>query len=283
VTPPEKNGKRPTVLIPNPFYQTYSGAAIASGADPVYVSCTAETNFMPDIDSITEEQFERASCFFLCSPANPQGTFADEKLLKRCIELARRHDFVLLLDECYAEIYNDEPPMGGLEVCAALGGSMKNVVTFHSLSKRSSAPGLRSGFVAGDPDILSVFGSFRDYASAVQPMPIMAVSTMLWNDDEHVVLNRELYRKKFALADRILGQKPGYYTPPGGFFLWLDVGDSVEVTKRLWMEQGVRVLPGAYLTQPTTGSNPGAPYIRLALVQDLDSTERALEKVARVI
>ncbi len=283
ITPPEKNGKRPTVLIPNPFYQTYSGAAIASGAEPVYVPCTPATNFMPDPAQLSEDVLERASCFFLCSPANPQGTFASEELLRRCIALARQHDFVLLLDECYAEIYNDLPPLGGLEVCAALGGSLKNVLVFHSLSKRSSAPGLRSGFVAGDPDIIAAFGSFRDYSSAVQPMPIMQVSAALWNDDTHVVANRDLYRQKFRISDRLLGQKSGYYTPAGGFFLWLDVGDGVETTLRLWREQGVRALPGAYLTQPSADGNPGAPYIRLALVQGLEETERALEKVARVI
>ncbi len=283
ITPPEKAGKQPAVLIPNPFYHAYAGAAIAAGAEPVFVSARADTGFLPDPGKLDEDLLARTSAFFLCSPANPQGVFASKDLLRRMIELARQHDFVLLLDECYAEIYTSLPPTGGLEVCAAMGGDMRNVLVFHSLSKRSSAPGLRSGFVAGDSDILAKFGAFRDYASAIQPLPIQHASATLWNDDSHVEASRNLYRQKFAVADRILGQKPGYYTPPGGFFLWLDVGDGIAAARRLWAEQGVKALPGSYLSRDDEFGNPGAEYIRLALVQDLAKTESALTRIAGVI
>tara|TARA_R110002110_G_scaffold54129_13_gene155594 strand:- start:1751 stop:2932 length:1182 start_codon:yes stop_codon:yes gene_type:complete len=283
VTPPEKAGKQPAVLIPNPFYHAYAGAALAAGAEPVFISARADTGFLPDPENLDEDLLARTSAFFLCSPANPQGVFASKDLLRRMIELARQYDFVLLLDECYAEIYTSLPPTGGLEVCATMGGDMRNVLVFHSLSKRSSAPGLRSGFVAGDPDILAKFGAFRDYASAIQPLPIQHASSTLWNDDSHVEASRNLYRQKFAAADRILGQKPGYYTPPGGFFLWLDVGDGIATAQRLWAEQGVKALPGSYLSRDDVLGNPGAEYIRLALVQDLAKTEAALQRIAGLI
>ncbi|MEQ8708455.1 MAG: aminotransferase class I/II-fold pyridoxal phosphate-dependent enzyme [Rhodospirillales bacterium] len=283
VTPPVKAGKQPAVLIPNPFYHAYAGAALAAGAEPVFVSARADTGFLPDPALLDDDLLARTSAFFLCSPANPQGVFASKELLWRMIELARLHDFVLLLDECYAEIYNDLPPTGGLEVCAATGGDMRNVLVFHSLSKRSSAPGLRSGFVAGDPDILAKFGALRDYASAIQPLPVQHASATLWNDDAHVEANRNLYRQKFAAADRILGQKPGYDTPPGGFFLWLNVGDGVAAARRLWAGQGVKVVPGSYLSRDDALGNPGAEYIRVALVQDLAKTESALHRIAGAV
>ncbi|MEQ9200067.1 MAG: aminotransferase class I/II-fold pyridoxal phosphate-dependent enzyme [Rhodospirillales bacterium] len=283
VTPPVKAGKQPAVLIPNPFYHAYAGAALAAGAEPVFVSARADTGFLPDPAQLDDDLLARTSAFFLCSPANPQGVFASKELLWRMIELARQHDFVLLLDECYAEIYNDLPPTGGLEVCAATGGDMRNVLVFHSLSKRSSAPGLRSGFVAGDPDILAKFGALRDYASAIQPLPVQHASATLWNDDAHVEANRNLYRQKFAAADRILGQKPGYDTPPGGFFLWLNVGDGVAAARRLWAGQGVKVVPGSYLSRDDALGNPGAEYIRVALVQDLAKTESALHRIAGAV
>jgi len=182
LVPEEKAGQRPALLLPSPFYHAYEGAAVAARAEPVYLPCTRDTNFLPDLDGLTESLLERTAVFFLCSPSNPQGTAADAAYLTRLIGLARKHDFVLLVDECYADVYDGEPPLGTLEVCAS-DGDLSNVVVFHSLSKRSSVPGLRSAFVAGDPDIIDRFRTLRSYGGAVPPLPVLAAAAALWNDD----------------------------------------------------------------------------------------------------
>jgi N-succinyldiaminopimelate aminotransferase len=206
---------------------------------------------------------------------------ADLGYLQRAIELARRYDFALLVDECYAEIYAQSPPVGALEAAAALDGRFDNVLVFHSLSKRSSAAGLRSGFVAGDAALLAAFARLRSYGAAVQPLPIMAAATALWQDEEHVIANRALYQAKFDLVARCLGGIFDYVRPDGGFFLWLDVGDGEAMTRRLWAEAAVKVLPGAYLGRAdATGRNPGERAIRVALVHDLETTEVALSRLA---
>ena len=282
--PERKNGERPTVLLPNPFYHVYAGAALMADAEPVFVPATEETGFLPCFEALPEEVLSRAALAFLCTPANPQGSVADLDALKSMIALARTHDFMLAVDECYAEIYCDAPPPGALLACAEMGGRADHVMVFHSLSKRSSVPGLRSGFVAGDPDTIARFRLLRSYGAAAVPEPILAVSAALWRDEAHVEANRELYRRKFDLADAKLSGRPGYRRPQGGFFLWLDVGDGEEAARRLWSEAAVRVLPGAYLGRPgEDGRNPGAPYIRIALVDDLEATADALERIVQVL
>jgi Aspartate/tyrosine/aromatic aminotransferase len=280
--PERKAGLPPAVLMPNPFYQVYYGGAAMSGAEPVYLPATAATGFLPDLDAIDPATLERTALLYLCSPANPQGACTSLDLLKQAVTLARRHDFVLVVDECYAEIYDAEPPAGALEACAALGEGFANVLVFHSLSKRSSVPGLRSGFVAGDAALVAAFRRLRSFGGAAQPLPVLAAATALWEDETHVTASRALYRAKFDLASELLGNRFGFFRPAGGFFLWLDVGDGEAATRRLWAEAGVRVLPGAYLAKANSvGDNPGARFIRVALVDQPAATEDALTRITR--
>jgi N-succinyldiaminopimelate aminotransferase len=253
---------RPAVLFPNPLYHVYSAAAVISGADAITMPATRETGFLPDLDALDPATLARAAIMYLCSPTNPQGTVASAAYLEQAIQLARHHDFILALDECYSEIYSETPPTGGAEICQKIGGRMKNVLVFHSLSKRSSEPGLRSGFVAGDPDLIQRFKLLRNFGGATMPMPVMAASSALWRDESHVEVNHALYRQKFDFADELLLGHFAYKRPAGGFFLWLDVaaqGGGEEAAKKLWAEAGLRVLPGAYLSRPEPdGSNPGS-------------------------
>ncbi|MBL8689606.1 MAG: aminotransferase class I/II-fold pyridoxal phosphate-dependent enzyme [Rhodospirillaceae bacterium] len=282
--PETKAGKKPAVLIPNPSYHVYTGAALISGAEPVYLPARKETGFLPDLDAIAKADLERAAVFYLCTPVNPQGAVASLDYLKRAVELARRHDFLLVVDECYAEIYDKVPPPGALEACAALGGSMDNVVIAHSLSKRSSAPGLRSGFVAGSPDSIQAFVNVLNYGAAGMSQPTLAAATALWSDEKHVDANREIYRRNFDIADKVIDGRYGYYRPAGGFYLWLDVGDGAEAAKKLWSEAGIRVLPGGFMAWPDhTGKNHGQPYIRVAMVYDEPMMETALKLMTQVL
>ena len=281
--PESKAGKNPACLIPNPSYHVYTGAALIAGADLVYLPARKETGFLPDLDAIAKSDLERAALFYLCTPVNPQGTVASLDYLKRAVELARRHDFLLVVDECYAEIYDRVPPPGALEACAALGGSLDNVVIAHSLSKRSSAPGLRSGFVCGSAESILAFHNVLNFGAAGMSQPILGAATRLWSDEAHVEANRAIYRRNFDLAERVLDGRFGYYRPAGGFYLWLDVGDGEAATRKLW-EVGVKVLPGAYLTRPEAdGTNLGARYIRVALVGEVEATEEALHRIARTL
>ena len=283
--PPRKNGKTPTVLMPNPFYQVYFGAAVMNGAEPIFVPATKTTDFLPDYAAVDRDNLERAAMAYLCTPANPQGTVASLDVLKDAIRLARKHDFVLISDECYSEIYDGAPPAGALEACAALGEGLSNVLVFNSLSKRSSVPGLRAGFVAGDADLIAKFSKLRAHGGAVQPLPVMAAAAALWRDEEHVEENRRLYRAKTDDAARIFGGDFGFYRPAGGFFLWLDVGDGEAATKKLWSEAGVKVLPGGYLSRADGASkvSPGDAYIRVALVHDRARTETALNRMKQTL
>ncbi len=284
VTPEDKAGARPAILMPNPFYNVYLGGATIAGAEPVLLPVSAETGHLPDLDRLAPSLLERTVAFFLCSPANPQGSAADLDYLTRALQLARRHDFLLILDECYAEIYGAAAPVGGLEAAACLGDGLDHLLVCHSLSKRSSAAGLRSGFVAGDPVVVKRFAHMRNYAAAVQPLPVMAAAAALWRDEAHVAANRDLYRRKFDLADRYLAGRFDYGRPAGGFFLWLNVGDGEAITERLWSEAALKVLPGAYLgRKDADGWNPGAYAIRLALVHDLTTTERALARLVETL
>jgi succinyldiaminopimelate transaminase len=282
--PPKKEGRTPCVLIPNPFYQVYFGAAVMNGAEPVFVPATKDTGFQPDYASAARDALDRAAMAYLCTPANPQGAVASLETLKAAITLARKHDFVLISDECYSEIYDETPPSGALEACDALGGDLKNVLVFNSLSKRSSAPGLRSGFVCGDADLIAKFNKLRSHGGAVQPVPVLNAAIALWNDEAHVNENRALYRAKFDDAARILGGRFGFYKPGGGFFLWLDVGDGEKAAHALWTKGGIKVLPGGYLARPdASGKNPGSNYIRVALVHDRARTADALQRLRRIL
>ncbi len=284
VVPPAKGCERPIVLMPNPLYQVYLGAAVAAGAEPVFVPATRENDFQPDLAAVPERTLARTALAYLNSPANPQGSIADAPRLERAIELARTHDFVLAVDECYSEIYTAEPPVGTLAICARNGGDCANVLVFHSLSKRSNVPGLRAGFVAGDRALLARFLTLRQFGGPTVPEPVMAAAAALWRDEAHVEANRALYRAKFDVALAILGGRFGASRPGGGFFLWLDVGDGEAAARRLWREAGLRVLPGAYMARAgADGVNPAQQFIRVALVHDLATTTQAVERLARVL
>jgi len=284
VSPPEQ-GPKPLAFIPNPLYQVYVGAATLAGAQPVLMPTTRATDFLPDLDALDPAALARAQIMYLCSPSNPQGAVADLGYLVKALKLARQHGFLLVLDECYAEIYSgDVPPPGGLEAAAALGGGLDNLIVFHTLSKRSSVPGLRSGFAAGAPRTIALLHRLRSYAAAATPLATLDAATALWRDEAHVVENRQLYRAKLDIAERLLGGRFGFYRPGGGFYLWLEVGDGEEAAKTLWRDAAVKVLPGAYLTRPDPdGSNPNQAYIRIALVSDLETTEAALTRIARTL
>lgn len=284
LSPETKAGGRPAVLMPNPFYQAYGAAALAAGAEPVPVPATEATGFLPDYAALPPALLDRVTLAYVCSPANPQGAVANAGWWRALLALAEVHDFRVVADECYAEIYRDTPPPGALEAAQAAGADPERVMVVNSLSKRSNAPGLRSGFAAGGPRSIAALKRLRAYGGAPLPLPIQAASTALWQDEAHVVASRALYAEKFAAADRILGALPGYRAPEGGFFLWLRVGDGEAFARRLWRETGVRVLPGGYLGRATVDApNPGDPYVRVALVAPLGDVERGLTAIRDVL
>ena len=279
--PETLGGKRPLVLMPNPFYQVYAVAALAAGAEPVYVPATAATGHLPDYAGLPPEVLDRTALAFLCSPANPQGRVAPRPYWHELLRLAEKHDFRILSDECYSEIWRDAPPPGGLELVAEAGCDPERVVVFNSLSKRSNLPGLRAGFVAGGPDCLKRLKQLRNYAGAPLPGPLQAVAEACWRDEAHVTASRNLYQDKYAIADEVLGDLPGYAAPEAGFFLWLPVpdGDGEAATVRLWQEAGVKVLPGAYLARAVAGETPGADHIRVAMVAPADELRAGLTRL----
>ncbi len=280
----DRRAGKPAVLIPNPFYAAYSAGALAAGCEPVYLPATRTSSFLPDLDALDDTLLSRTVAFYIASPSNPQGAVASRNYLDKLAGLARRFGFLVFADECYCEIYSEHAPAGMLE---AAGPDFANAVVFHSLSKRSSLPGLRVGFAAGDRRFLAAFLELRNVAAPQVPGPAQHVGVAAYGDEAHVRENRKLYSAKFDLADQIVGDRYGYKRPAGGFFLWLDVakyGGSEIVTKRLWQEAGVRVVPGRYLArEQADGSNPGADYIRVAMVQDSTATAEALHRLVAVL
>jgi len=276
VCPETKNGSKPAILMPNPFYQVYMIAALSVAADPIMVPATAETGHLPDYASLPEDVLNRTTAAYICSPANPQGAVADTEYWRTLIGLAERYDFKVFADECYSEIYRGAPPVGALQVAQDMGADLDRVVIFHSLSKRSNLPGLRSGFVASGAKSIKEIKQLRNYAGAPLPLPLQMAAAAVWNDEVHVTENRALYVEKYEAADRILGNVAGYRSPDAGFFLWLPVENDEAAAVKLWRETGVRVLPGGYLAQDWEGSNPGISYIRAAMVAPKEETERGI-------
>ena len=264
--PDAKAGQPPAVAFPNPYYAVYRGAALMAGAEPVPLDATGGS--LPEPGSVPAALRDRLALVYLCSPANPQGTMASLPLLGDWIAAARQHGFVLAVDETYAEIYDRAPPPGALEAAATVdGGALDNLLVFPSLSKRSNAAGLRSGFIAGGDRLVAGFRRLRGYGAAGVPLPVQAASAALWRDEAHVEENRRLYRAKIDLAERLLAGRFGFYRPPGGFFLWLDVGNGEAAARHLWARAGVRALPGPYLAAgPNGGPSPGDRHLRIALV-----------------
>ncbi len=280
---------RPAILMCNPYYSAYIGGALAANAEPVFLNATQATGHLPDLDALAADKalLERTVALYLCSPANPQGAVASDAYIARALDLAREHDFMLFFDECYSELYTAEPPTGALQVAAATPERFANLVVFNSLSKRSNLPGLRSGFCAGDHRFIETFAEIRNMVAPQVPGPTQHVSAAVWADEAHVEANREAYRRKFDVCDRVLGHRYGYRRPAGGFFLWLDVsnfGGAAQATVTLWQRAGVKVLPGAFLAQAgRDGTNPGANYLRLALVRDPATVGEALERLVVVL
>jgi len=283
--PENKAGARPIVAMPNPFYQCYAAAALGSGAEPLYVPSLKENGFLPDFAGLPPAVLERLAAVYICSPSNPEGAVADEAYWLKLFELAERHDFIVLADECYADIWFDREPVCALPTRLKQSGGFGHLLSFHSLSKRSGLPGLRSGMVAGDAGLIAKFRGFRNVAGPTVPTPLLAASAACWRDEDHVAANRAGYREKMVAAERILGNR--MTRPGGGFFLWLAVGDGEEFALRAWREQGVRVLPGAYLGREIlsgkTQSNPGFSYARVALVNDLSTIMTALERLREIL
>jgi aspartate/methionine/tyrosine aminotransferase len=277
--PEAKAGQKPVILMPNPFYQVYAVAALAMGAEPVYVPATAQTNFLPDYESLPADVLDRTVIAYLCSPANPQGSIASRDYWAGLMRLAEKHDFRIFADECYSEIWRTTPPPGALEVAQTIGLDPERLCVFHSLSKRSNLPGLRSGFVAGGVDSIAQIRKLRSFAGAPLPLPIQRVSERAWADEVHVQENLALYQEKFRIAADVFSGVQGFQNPEGGFFLWLPVEDGEAAALKLWRETGVRVLPGAYLSRDAGGDNPGKGYIRVALVAPKEEMQRGLTKL----
>ncbi len=271
------------VLMPNPFYQIYEGAALLAGAEPVFMNTTAATGFLPDLDGIPEAVWSRCQLVYICTPANPTGAVMDMASLQQLIQLADRHDFTIAADECYSEIYLDEsaPPPGLLQAAAAMGrNDFSRCMVFHSLSKRSNAPGLRSGFVAGDARLIEAFLRYRTYHGCAMPPATQAASISAWEDEAHVTANRALYREKFSAVLGILAAQLDVQQPPAGFYLWPATPiDDCEFARGLLEQQNVRVLPGSYLSRTAAGINPGSGHIRMALVAPLEDCIEAAQRI----
>ncbi len=284
LVPEKKAGGKPVVLIPNPFYSVYPSSAVSAGAEPYYVPSRAESGFLPDFSSVPRAVLERTVAAFFCSPSNPEGACASALEWRRLFELADTFEFTVLADECYCELYDEEPPIGAADVRYRMSGGFSRLLCFHSLSKRSSAPGLRSGFVMGPRDLIAPLTAFRNTSAAQVPLPVLEASTAAWSDEAHVEVTRALRRERFEIAERLLGNQRGFRRPAGAFYLWLDVGNGAEFAKRLWRKAGVRVMPGAYMSVETMAgdpaSNPGYSYVRVALVHDSLTITAALGSVA---
>ncbi|MEP4770161.1 MAG: aminotransferase class I/II-fold pyridoxal phosphate-dependent enzyme [Roseibium sp.] len=279
-----KDIDHPVVILPNPFYQTYAASVHVADGEAVLLDAIAGNSFLPDLDSLDPDLLDRTVAFYVASPTNPEGSVADIAHWQRLIGMARKHRFYIFADECYSEIYRDTPPPGILEAAKAMGTDFSNIIVLNSLSKRSNLAGLRCGFAAGDPVFLKQWAKFRGLAAPQVPLPAQAVAVRAYQDETHVIENRRLYNEKYEAAERHLGPILGPVTTDAGFFLWLDIskwGDAVSVTKALWRDIGVKVLPGSYLaSDQSDGSNPGRNYIRVGLCAPLEQTEIALERLA---
>ncbi len=274
---------RPVVAMPNPFYQIYEGAALLAGAEPVFLDTTATNRFLPDLDAVPADTWKRCQVLFLCSPGNPTGAILSLDFLRQALALAERHDFVIASDECYAELYRDDaaPPPSLLQAALASGhDQFQRCMVFHSLSKRSSVPGLRSGFVAGDPALMKRYLLYRTYHGCAMPIPTQLASIAAWNDDAHAAANRGLYREKFARVLPILQPVLDTVEPDGGFYLWPDVQrDDEQFTRDLFATQNLTILPGSYLARDSRGGNPGRQRVRISLVASVDECVSAAQRI----
>ena len=279
----ERNATNPLVFMPNPFYQIYEGAAVLAGASPAYLDCLPANDFLPDLDQVGEKQWADCQMIYICNPGNPTGAVMSTRYLQQLIELAHRYDFVIASDECYSEIFFDEgnPPPGLLGVAAAMGNDdFSHCLAFHSLSKRSNLPGLRSGFVAGDARLVEKFLLYRTYHGCALPPATQTASAAAWSDEAHVVENRALYRQKFERVLALLSDTLAPQKPQAGFYLWAKTPISdTEFARRLYAEQNVTVLPGQFLARDHGNGNPGENRVRMALVAPLDECVDAAARI----
>ncbi len=277
--------QKPAVFMPNPFYQIYEGAAVLAGGEPVFLNTTPATDQLPDLHAVSQAQWQRCGIIYLCTPGNPNGRVIPQAFWDELFALQDQHGFIIAADECYSELYRDEtqPPLGLLSACQAAGREgYPGCLVFHSLSKRSNAPGLRSGFIAGDAALIEAFGRYRTYQGCAQPLQVQHASIAAWRDEAHVRDNREAYRRKFEIAARLIQPIQPYTEPQAGFYIWLPVpgGDDERFTQQLYEQTGITVLPGRYLSRETTQGNPGAGYVRIALVAAPAICEDALHRMA---
>mgnify|MGYP002866378229 FL=1 len=271
-------------LVTNPFYHAWRAGALASGAEIQFLDSGANHNFLPDLVAVDADILARTTLLYLCSPTNPHGSIMDLDYLKMALSLARQYDFLVVMDECYSDIWRHQPPPGMIEAAAALAGDasgldpLRNLVVLNSLSKRSGAAGLRAGFMVGDNVVISQYLKIIGNGGSLVPTPLLEVAADLYNDDDHVTEIRSFYNANFDIAAEHLRITP----PDGGFFLWLKVDDDIDFVQRLMAEQAVRALPGSFMAVKTDSGNPGSGYVRFALVHDADRTNTALRRVANI-
>ncbi len=281
------SSENPVVIMPNPFYQIYEGAALLAGAEPYYLNTTEATEYLPDFDSVSDKIWKRCQLIFICSPGNPTGVVISKKSHQKLIALAEKYDFIIASDECYSEIYEDEnnPPQGLLQTAYEIGNkTFERCVIFHSLSKRSNAPGLRSGFVAGDAKILQKYFQYRTYQGCALPIQTQYASIAAWNDEAHVKENRILYREKFTAFINILSDVCRIKKPSASFYVWLKTTiDDAEFAQQLFKQQNITVLPGSFLSRHTNDENPGKNHVRIALVASLDECIDAANRIKQFI
>ncbi len=279
--------KKPIVIMPNPFYQIYEGAAFLAGAEPYFLNTTAATDYLPDFAGVPDHIWQRCRLIYICSPGNPSGAVMSQASMEQLIGLAEKYDFIIASDECYSELYDDEsnPPVGLLQTAYAMGNTaFKRCIAFHSLSKRSNAPGLRSGFVAGDADILKPYFQYRTYQGCAMPLPTQYASIRAWQDETHVIENRALYRAKFAAFIDILSDVCDIQKPAASFYVWLKTTISDEkFARQLFARENITVLPGSYLSREFDGINPGQNHVRIALVAPLAECIEAAHRIKNFI
>ena len=279
----------PTVVMPNPFYQIYEGAAILAQATPYFVPCTSDNDYKGDYRAVPKDVWMRTQLLFVCSPNNPTGAVMTMDDWEYLIRLSDQYGFIIASDECYSELYFDTAPIGLLQACAALGRrDFKNCIVFHSLSKRSNLPGLRSGFVAGDAKILQAYLQYRTYQGCAMPIPHQLASIAAWQDEKHVAHNRALYQEKFALWMSELGELLELRMPDAGFYFWVKVpeqfdGDDEIFVKALYEQANIHALAGRYLSREVDGHNPGQGYVRIALVASVDESREAISRIRQLL
>lgn len=278
---------KPIVIMPNPFYQIYEGAALLAGAEPYFLNTLEASGYLPDFNSVPEDVWQRCCMIYICSPGNPSGAIMPQSGMEKLIRLAEKYEFIIASDECYSELYDDEanPPAGLLQTAYTMGNTgFKRCAVFHSLSKRSNAPGLRSGFVAGDAEIMRTYFQYRTYQGCAMPLPTQQASILAWQDEAHVVENRQLYRAKFAAFIDILSDVCDIHKPAASFYVWLKTAISDEkFAQQLFAQENVTVLPGSYLSREFAGINPGQNHVRIALVAPLAECIEAAHRIKNFI